>query len=95
MNILTKGTGNKPSGVIKQSLGSFGKIRTSVGYNSGKLNNGWGYALAGSYKQGNGFVDETWSQGYFYYLKIQKSFEIINSVYLQWAPQKHGQDHTK
>ena len=47
MNILTKGTGNKPSGVIKQSLGSFGKIRTSVGYNSGKLNNGWGYTLAG------------------------------------------------
>ena len=92
MNILTKGTGNKPSGVIKQSLGSFGKIRTSVGYNSGKLNNGWGYTLAGSYKQGNGFVDETWSKGYFYYLKIQKEFGNHKfSLSAMGAPQKHGQ----
>ena len=92
MNILTKGTGNKPSGIIKQSVGSFGKIRTSVGYNSGKLNNGWGYTLAGSYKQGNGFVDETWSKGYFYYLKIQKEFGNHKlSLSAMGAPQKHGQ----
>ena len=93
MNILTKGTGNKPSGVIKQSLSSvFSKIRTSFGYNSGKLNNGWGYTLAGSYKQGNGFVDETWSKGYFYYLKIQKEFGNHKlSLSAMGAPQKHGQ----
>jgi len=72
MNILTKGTGNKPGGSIKQELGSFGKLRTSIGYNTGKLQNGWGLTLAGSYKQGNGFVDETSSQGFFYYTKIQK-----------------------
>ena len=59
MNILTKGTGNKSGGKIKQEIGSFGKIRTSIGYNTGKLKNGWGLTLAGSYKQGNGFVDET------------------------------------
>ncbi len=72
MNILTKGTGNKAGGTIKEEVGSFGKLRTSVGYNSGRLENGWGYTLAGSYKKGNGFVDETWSEGYFYYAKIQK-----------------------
>ena len=72
MNILTKGTGNKAAGKIKQEIGSFGKLRTSIGYNTGKLKNGWGLTLAGSYKQGNGFVDETSSQGFFYYTKIQK-----------------------
>ena len=46
MNILTKeSTGNKSSGVIKQSVGSFGRTTTSIGYNSGKLKGDWGYAL--------------------------------------------------
>ena len=92
MNILTKGTGNKAGGTIKEEVGSFGKLRTSVGYNSGRLENGWGYTLAGSYKKGNGFVDETWSEGYFYYAKIQKELgNHILSLSAMGAPQKHGQ----
>jgi len=92
MNILTRGTGNKAGGSFKQEIGSFGKIRSSLGYNSGKLKNGWGFTLAGSYKQGNGFVDQTWTEGYFYYAKLQK--EIGNhliSLSAMGAPQKHGQ----
>ena len=92
MNILTKGTGNKQGGTIKQSIGSFGKLRTSLGYNSGKLNNGWGYTLASSYKNGNGYVDETWSEGFFYYAKVQKELgNHILSFSAMGAPQKHGQ----
>ncbi len=92
MNILTKGTSNKAGGIIKQSVGSYGKLRTSIGYNSGKLKNGWGFTLAGSYKKGNGFVDQTWSEGYFYYAKIQKELgNHILSISAMGAPQKHGQ----
>ena len=92
MNILTKGTGNKAGGVVKQSIGSFGKLRTSVGYNSGRMENGWGFTLAGSYKTGNGFVDETWSEGFFYYAKVQKEIgNHIISFSAMGAPQKHGQ----
>ena len=92
MNILTRGTGDKAGGTIKQEVGSYGQLRTSLGYNSGKTKNGWGYTLAGSYKQGNGFVDETWSEGYFYYAKIQKELgNHILSVSAMGAPQKHGQ----
>jgi len=92
MNILTKGTGNKSSGVIKQSVGSFGRTTTSIGYNSGKLKGDWGYTLAGSYKNGMGFVDETWTQGYFYYLKVQKQLgKHVLSLSAMGAPQKHGQ----
>ena len=92
MNILTKGTGNQKGGTIKQSIGSYGKLRTSVGYNSGRLENGWGYTFAGSYKRGNGFVDETWSEGYFYYAKLQKEIgNHILSLSAMGAPQKHGQ----
>lgn len=92
MNILTRGIGNKQSGTIKQDIGSFGRLKTSIGYNSGKMDNGWGFTLAGSYKRGNGFVQETWTEGYFYYAKIQK--EIGNHTFTlsaMGAPQKHGQ----
>ncbi|MAR39711.1 MAG: hypothetical protein CMD22_03340, partial [Flavobacteriales bacterium] len=92
MNILTKGIGNKQSGTIKQDIGSFGRLKTSIGYNSGKMDNGWGFTLAGSYKKGSGFVQETWTEGYFYYAKIQK--EIGNHTLTfsaMGAPQKHGQ----
>ena len=92
MNILTKGIGNKAGVTIKQSVGSYGKMRTSLGYNSGKLDNGWGYTLAGSYKKGNGFVEETWSEGFFYYAKVQKELRNhIISFSAMGAPQKHGQ----
>ena len=84
MNILTKGIGNKSAGTIKQSVGSYGGIRTSLGYNSGKLKNGWGYTLAASYKKGNGFVDETWTEGSFLLCKSSKRirqsyFESVNN----------------
>jgi iron complex outermembrane receptor protein len=92
MNIFTKGTGNKKGGTLKQSIGANGKFRTSVGYNSGRLDNGLGVTLAGSYKQSNGYVDETWSEGFFYYAKIQKELgNHILSLSAMGAPQKHGQ----
>ena len=92
MNILTKGTGNRKGGTIKQEIGSFGKMRTTIGYNSGILENGWGYTIAGSYKKGDGFVDETWTEGIFYYLKLQKELGAhILSFSVMGAPQKHGQ----
>lgn len=92
MNILTKGMNNKKSSSFKQEVGSFGKWRTSYGYNSGKLSSGWSFTFAGSYKRGNGFVDETFSKGLFYYTKIQKTLgKHILSVSAMGAPQEHGQ----
>tara|TARA_B100000902_G_scaffold163425_2_gene158637 strand:- start:60353 stop:63076 length:2724 start_codon:yes stop_codon:yes gene_type:complete len=92
MNILTKSVANNRSGMIKQEIGSYGKLRTSIGFNSGKNDNGWGYTLAGSYKRGNGFVDMTWTEGYFYYAKLQKELDNhIFSLSIMGAPQEHGQ----
>ena len=42
MNILTKGIDSRKGGSIKQEIDSYGRFRTSLGYNSGKLKNGWG-----------------------------------------------------
>lgn len=92
INILTSGITNKAGYKVKQEIGSFGFQRTSFGINSGKLKNGWGLSFAGSYKQSNGWVQQTSSQGYFYFGKIEKILGKHRlSLTAFGAPQSHGQ----
>ena len=92
MNILTKGIDSKKGLKFSQDVGNNGYLKSTIGYNSGKLKNGWGYSLAASYKENNGWVDQTWSQGTFYYLKIQKKIKNHRLSFTAFgAPQSHGQ----
>jgi len=92
MNILTKGIEQKQNMSVKQEIGSYGYTRTSLGYNSGRSEKGWGLTFALSYKQRNGFAKQTWSQGYFYFMKLEKMVgDHIISVTGLGAPQQHGQ----
>ncbi|MDG2446350.1 MAG: TonB-dependent receptor [Flavobacteriaceae bacterium] len=92
MNILTKGINNKEGVSFSQNVGNNGFLRSTLGYNSGKLKNGWGYSLAGSYKRGNGWVDQTWTEGFFYFMKVQKKFNDHSLSFTAFgAPQSHGQ----
>lgn len=72
VNILTQGIENKKKTSVKQELGSFGMMRTTLGHTSGRLDGGWGYTLSGSFKHSGGFADETYSKSFFYYAKVQK-----------------------
>lgn len=92
INIITKGFENKKEGNITQEVGSDGFIRTSFGYSSGVVGNNWAITAAGSFKRSNGWVDQAWSKGFFYYLKVDKrigSHTVSLSGY--GAPQSHGQ----
>jgi len=92
INILTKGIESKMQTSIKQEVDSQGKLRTSFGFTSGKLKNGWGITLAGSYKRGNGWVDNTFSEGWFYYGKIDKRIaNHLITLTAMGAPQTHDQ----
>ncbi|MFC2129210.1 TonB-dependent receptor [Bacteroidota bacterium] len=92
INILTKGIENKRQTSIKQSIDSQGKLNTTFGFTSGKLKNGWGITLAGSYKRGNGWVDNTFSEGWFYYAKIDKRMnKHLLTLTAMGAPQMHDQ----
>ena len=92
MNIITKGSQSKKGISIKQEVGTNMFMRTSLGINSGKLENGWAYTLAASYKRGDGWADQTFTRGYFYYLKVQKQLgNHYLSVSAMGAPQSHGQ----
>ncbi|MBI2967502.1 MAG: TonB-dependent receptor [Bacteroidetes bacterium] len=92
LNIISQGIEAKKGGRVKQELGNDGFMRTSVGLTSGQLSNGFGITAAGSYKQGNGWVDQTWTKGWFYFLKIEKKLEKhLLSASAMGAPQKHAQ----
>ncbi len=92
VNILTKGIESKMQTSIKQAVDSQGKLTTSVGFTSGKLKGGWGITLAGSYKRGNGWVDNTFSEGWFYYAKVDKRMEKhLLTLTAMGAPQMHDQ----
>ncbi|MCF8297932.1 MAG: TonB-dependent receptor [Saprospiraceae bacterium] len=92
MNIITKGIENKPGLTIKQEVSGDGFSRTSLGFNSGQLKHGWGVTFAGSYKKGEGYVDQNFTEGYFYFLRVDKKIgNHLLSISGLGAPQKHGQ----
>lgn len=92
INILTKGIDAKQTLRLKQEFGNDGFLRSTVGFTSGRLKNGWGLSFAGSYKEGDGWVQGNFTKGFFYYGRIDK--EIGNHTFSFTgfgAPQKHGQ----
>ena len=92
INILTKGIDAKKGIKLKQEFGSGSYLRTTLGVTTGRLKNGWGASLAASYKQGNGWVDGTYTKGYFYYLRVDKQLgNHLLGFQAFGAPQKHGQ----
>jgi iron complex outermembrane receptor protein len=92
INILTKGIDQKKSFRVKQEAGNNGFLRTTVGVNSGRLESGWGFTFAGSYKRGDGWVDNTHTEGWFYYFKVNKQLGNHNlSLTGFGAPQQHAQ----
>lgn len=96
INFITKSIENKPSLSVKQDFGSFNTLRTSLGYNSGRLKNGWGYSVAGSYRGTDGYSEQQYRKEYFYYAKVQKEIgKHIISISAMGSPVEYGLRRTK
>jgi hypothetical protein len=92
INLITQGVGNKKGFSYKQEYGTGALFRSTFAYNSGMSKEGWGLTVSGSYKQAEGWVDGTPSQGFFGYMKIQKKIKKhLVSFSAFAAPQQHGQ----
>jgi hypothetical protein len=92
INIITQGVGTKKGGSFKQEYATGNFLRSSLSYNTGMTKSGWGLTLSASYKQGQGWVDGTPTQGFFGYTKISKRLDnhlVTLSAFA--APQQHGQ----
>ena len=92
MNIFTKGIDSRPELKVKTEIGTGMFQRQSFSFNSGKLKSGWGFTGAFSRKKGEGYVDGTYTDGYFFYLKAEKRIKKhLISLSAFGAPQSHGQ----
>ena len=92
INITSKGIDAKKGVNFKQELGNAGYTRSTLGLTSGRMKNGWGVTFAGSYKKQDGLVDQTWSDAYFYFLRVDKEIgKHVISLSAMGAPQTHGQ----
>lgn len=92
LNIVTQGIHSRKGFSFKQEYGTGNFLRSTLSYNSGRTKKGWGFNFSGSYKQGNGWVYGTNTQGFFYYGKIQKKIgKHLLSFSAFGAPQQHGQ----
>lgn len=81
------GEGEKYEDMSQQSY-----LRTTLGFNSGKLKGNWGFTLAGAFKTGNSNATYTPTLGGFYYAKVEKRIKShIISASAFGAPQEHGQ----
>ncbi|MBK6836417.1 MAG: carboxypeptidase-like regulatory domain-containing protein [Bacteroidetes bacterium] len=67
MNIITKGIDAKKSFVVKKDWGNNNYQRIGLAYTSGFIKNKFGVTLAGSYKTGDGWVDQTWTKAWSYF----------------------------
>jgi hypothetical protein len=92
MNIITKGIENKKQLSIEQGVDGEGKLTTNLGLTTGQMKNGWGLTLAGAYKAGNGWVDQTDVKAWFIYAKVDKVWgKHLTSLTAFGAPQTHKQ----
>ena len=93
MNFITNGIEGKQQMVVKKEWGNNGYNLMGLSYNSGLINNKWGFTLAGTYNESNGWVEHTWNKAYSYFAKIQymPNPRHIISFGINGAPQSHGQ----
>lgn len=96
INFITKSIENEESFTVSQDYGSFNTMRTSIGYNSGRLDNGWGFSVAGSFRNSSGYADQQFKDEYFYYLKVQRQIgnHIISATALG-SPVQYGMRRDK
>jgi iron complex outermembrane receptor protein len=92
MNIITRGIDAKRSVRLRQEYAYGAFSRTSFAINSGRSKKGWAFSMAASFKTGDGWVDGTFTRGFFYYGKVEKVIGNHHlSLYGLGAPQEHGQ----
>jgi len=94
INIISDPAARTKGGYIRQELGSWNFLKTTVGFNSGMI--GEKLAVSGTLvrKTGDGFYQGTWTDAYAYYFgaSYQASKKDKLELYAIGAPQRHGQN---
>ena len=93
MNIVTDPASRVAGGTFKQEVGEWGFLKSTLGYNTGLVNDTW--ALSGLIvrKTGDGYRGGTWTDAWAY--SFGATYRLSNNDQFQFyaigAPQRHGQ----
>lgn len=97
VNIVTKATDLDQGGFALGMVGDNNYQKTSIGYNTGLMESGWGASVMFTHWAGDGYNKGTsgWGQNYFISLGYKASEKHQFNFLLFGAPQQHKQNFTK
>ncbi|WP_066222265.1 TonB-dependent receptor [Formosa haliotis] len=97
VNFVTKSTESQQGGFLYGGFANDNYYKSTVGYNSGKSESGWGTSFLFTHWQGDGYNDGTYGQGQNYFFSIgytpneKHNFNFL----ITGAPQWHDQNWSK
>lgn len=96
-NFVTKSTDKRESGFGHFGLANDNYFKTTIAYNSGRSESGWGASVMFSHWQGDGYNEGNKGQGQNYFVSIgyQANEKHNFNFLLTGAPQWHDQNFTK
>ncbi|MCP4883114.1 MAG: TonB-dependent receptor plug domain-containing protein [Flavobacteriales bacterium] len=96
-NFVTKSTDKRESGFGHFGVANNNYFKTTIAYNSGRSQNGWGASVMFSHWQGDGYNEGNKGQGQNYFISIgyQANERHNFNFLLTGAPQWHDQNFTK
>ena len=96
INVLTRGIDQKQSFTFRTDFSSVNMRKFAFGFNSGEFGKGWGVTMAGSRRTGDGLVEQSWTDEWSYFLKVQKRFDKhLFSLSVNGSAQSHGQRYSR
>jgi iron complex outermembrane receptor protein len=96
INITTKSTDTQEGGVVSQSVGSYGAMKTAISYSTGLTPGGWATSFLLSKSTGDGNAEGLYYTGYSYFANISKIISKNQTLSFNFmgASQSHGQRYT-
>ncbi len=92
-NFVTKSTDMKQGGFLKHTVGNDMFVKSTLGYNTGLMKNGFAVSAMFTHWQGDGYMDRTEGKGQNYFLSIGYKVNAKHNLNLMvtGAPQEHSQ----
>ncbi|WP_299392965.1 carboxypeptidase-like regulatory domain-containing protein [uncultured Gelidibacter sp.] len=97
VNFVTKATDRRQGGFIQTGVANDNYFKSTVGYNSGMTESGWGVSAMLTHWQGDGYNHGTFGEGQNYFVSVgYKANDNHNFNFLiTGAPQQHDQNFSK
>lgn len=97
VNFVTRSTDKRESGYFYTGIANDDYIKTTLSYNTGKNEKGWGTSFMLSHWQGDGYNEGNFGQGqtYFFSVGYQPNDKHNFNFLITGAPQRHDQNYTK